>query len=292
MPQHRSLQSATSAVDGLAFVETELNYLAPTAGRPRYGEEASRPAAAPYGVRIHDMRPLGREIALDRQGFALVEHRSEFRDFWNADTLRRGYYPEAERLAVAATGARRAFAFDHVLRRRSLNPSADDPFAQPATRVHIDRSSGSVGSNFVWRSVRRARTQRLRELLGDDADELLRGRLQVINLWRPILGPVRDTPLAVCDARTVASSDLIPSDLVYEDRVAEVLSVAYNPAHRWFYVPEMRTDEVLLIKNSDTKGGEECAQSSPHSAFTDPTTPPDAPPRESIEVRLLVFHPA
>jgi hypothetical protein len=259
--------------------------------RPRYSEEGPRPAAAPYKVRIHDMRPLASEIELDRQGFALVEHRSEVRNFRDVDELRRVYYPESERFVASATGARRAFAFDHVLRRRIPGVGADSPITQPAMRVHIDRSGGSIGSNFIWRSVRRTRMQRLRELLGEDADELLRGRLQVITLWRTIRGPARDTPLAVCDARTVHSRDLIPSDLVYEDRVAEAYSVVYNPAHRWYYAPEMQADEALLIKCSDTKR-DDCAQSSPHSAFTDPTTPADAPPRESIEVRMLVFHPA
>jgi hypothetical protein len=287
---HRQ-DAAMSVVDRLPYVETELNYLVPMAERPRYGEEGRRPVAAPYRMRIYDMRPLGSEIVLDRQGFALIEHRSEIGDFRDADELRRVYYRESERAVVSATGARRAFAFDHVVRRRIPGTGPDAPITQPVMRVHIDRSGGSIGSSFVWRSVRRTRMRRLRELLGKDADELLRGRLQVISFWRPIRGPVRDTPLAVCDARTVAGHDLVPSDIVYEDRVAEVYSVVHNPAHRWYYASEMRTDEALLIKCSDTKL-DDCAQSSPHSAFTDPTTPPDATPRESIEVRMVVFYSA
>jgi len=65
-------------------------------------------------------------------------------------------------------------------------------------------------------------------------------------MWRPIRGPLRDAPLAVCDALSVDPGDLVPSDLVYRDRVGETYSVTYNPAHRWFYVPEMRADEALL----------------------------------------------
>jgi hypothetical protein len=95
----------------------------------------------------------------------------------------------------------------------------------------------------------------------------------------------------VCDAKSVAPDDLVPSDLVYERRVGETYSVKYNPAHRWFYAPEMRRDEVLLLKCCDTKDDGR-ARFMPHTAFTDPTTPPDAPPRESIELRTLVFHPA
>jgi hypothetical protein len=125
--------------------------------------------------------------------------------------------------------------------------------------------------------------------LPDEAETLLKGRVQVINLWRPIKGPVQDSPLAVCDATTIDLADLVPSDLVYPQRVGETYSVKYNPAHRWFYVPHMQPDEALLLKCSDTRT-DVPARFTPHSAFIDPTAAADAPRRESIEVRTLVFH--
>ena len=133
--------------------------------------------------------------------------------------------------------------------------------------------------------------QRVRDLLPAEAEELLRGRVQIVNLWRPLHGPVQDAPLAVCDALSVAQEDLLASDLVYRDRIGETYSVTYNPAHRWFYLSAMTPDEVLLLKcyDSSTDGR---ARFAPHSAFTDPTAPADAPLRESIELRTLVFHPA
>jgi hypothetical protein len=144
--------------------------------------------------------------------------------------------------------------------------------------VHVDHTA-------------RSGPQRVRDLMGEEAEELLKGRVQVINMWRPIRGPLRDAPLAVCDSRTVAPDDLVPSDLVYRDRTGETYSVRYNPSHRWFYVPEMQRDEALLLKIADTRT-DISARFMPHTAFTDPTTPPDAFPRESIELRTLVFHPA
>jgi len=109
-----------------------------------------------------------------------------------------------------------------------------------------------------------------------------------VNVWRPIRGPLRDAPLAVCDAQTVAPGDWVPQDLVYPDRTGEIFALTYNPAHRWFYAPAMRTDEVLLLKCFDSaKDGR--ARFMPHTAFEDPTTPPDVLPRESIELRALVF---
>ena len=183
-------------------------------------------------------------------------------------------------MIAAATGANRVFIFDHTLRRRiagAVDRTRDAP-RQPATRVHVDHTAKSG-------------LQRVRDLMGEDAEELLHGRVQVINLWRPVHGPLRDAPLAVCDASTVAAADLVPSDLVYRDRVGETYSVTYNPAHRWFYAPEMRAHEALLLKCCDTMTDGR-ARFMPHTSFTDPTTPADAAPRESIELRTLVFHPA
>ena len=128
----------------------------------------------------------------------------------------------------------------------------------------------------------------MRDLLPDEAESLLRGRVQVINLWRPIRGPLQDAPLAVADARSVAPADLVGQDLVYPDRVGETYAVTFNPAHRWFYVPDMQPHEALLLKcyDSATDGR---ARFAPHTAFEDPSARANKPPRESIELRTLVF---
>jgi hypothetical protein len=273
-----------SNFETLPFVEAELNYLTPMAERPRYyaydaGEVSSNMTPEPHRVHIRDMRPVAAEVGLDCQGFALVEQHTAVRDFWDDDEVRRVYYPEAERFLAEKTGASRVFIFDHLQRRRVPGATRRAPGVppQPATRVHVDHTS-------------RSGPQRVRDLLPDEAEELLKGRVQVINLWRPIRGPLQDSPLAVCDARTVDPADLVPSDLVYRERVGETYSVTYNPAHEWYYVPEMRREQALLLKIADTKTDGR-ARFMPHTSFTDPTTPPDAFPRESIELRTLVFHP-
>jgi hypothetical protein len=276
-----------ASYDSLPYVEAELNYLAPMTERPRYytydlepGVPCSNATHEAQRVRIHDMRPIQSQISLDREGFALLEERSAEQDFWDEDEIRRVYYPEAEQLIASATGASRVLIFDHTLRRRipgAIDRSRDEP-RQRATYVHVDHTAKSG-------------PQRVRDLLGGDVDELLRGRVQVINLWRPIRGPLRDAPLAVRDASTVAAADLVPSDLVYRHRLGEIYSVTFNPAHRWLYAPYMRADEALLLKCCDTQTDGR-ARFMPHTSFTDPTTPPDAPPRESIELRTLVFHSA
>ena len=174
--------------------------------------------------------------------------------------------------------ARSGFIFDYTVRRRvkaGVDRAPGMP-RQPATRIHVDHTVKSG-------------PQRARDFLGANAEDWLRGRMQVINLWRPIRGPLRDAPLAVCDARSVASEDLVPSDLIYRDRVGEIYGVTFNPSHRWFYVPEMQPDEALLLKcyDSATDGR---ARFAPHTAFEDPTIGTDVLPRASIELRTFVFH--
>jgi hypothetical protein len=270
----------------LPHVEGVLNYIIPMGDRPRYlayeaepGEARSNMTADPHTVSIYDMRPIQHELDLDSEGFDLVEHRTAVKDFWDDDEVRRVYYPEAEQFLKDVTGASRVFIFDHLQRRRVpglIDYSRSGP-RQPASRVHVDHTA-------------RSGAQRVRDLIPDEAEELLNGRVQVINMWRPIKGPLQDSPLAVCDARTVDQHDLVESDLVYKHRVGETYSVTFNPAHRWYYAPELRRDEALLLKIMDSKTDGR-SRFMPHTAFTDPTTPADAFPRESIELRTLVFHP-
>ena len=124
--------------------------------------------------------------------------------------------------------------------------------------------------------------------MGADAEELLKHRYAEINVWRPIRGPLLRSPLALCDAQTLSQENLLGSDLRYPDRTGETYAVTYNPDQRWYYFPKMETDEVVLIRCFDSaRSG--AARFSAHGAFDDPQTPEGAPPRESIECRLLVF---
>ncbi len=272
-------------IESLPFVTAELNYLAPTPGKPRTyaldpppGEPKSTALPEPHKVPVFDARLLTDTISLDREGFALVRHPTRVKDFYDDQEVTRVYYPAAEAFLTATLKADRVVIFDHTVRRR-VEGAADIRGGgprQPATRVHVDQTAVS-GPN------------RVREHLPAEAEELLKGRVQVINLWRPIRGPLRDSPLAMCDGRTVAPDDLVASDLIYPNRRGETYSVKYNPDHRWFYFPEMTVDQALLLKcyDSATDGR---TRFGPHTAFVDPTTPADALPRESIELRTLVFH--
>ncbi len=229
----------------------------------------------PLAVTIANARPIADTLSLDVEGFALVQHKTVVRDFWDeAQTLALGH-PEAAAIVKKATGAARVVVFDHTLRRRTgdADRKPDAP-RQPAARAHVDQTILSG-------------PKRVRDLMGDEAEALLSRRAAIINVWRPINQTARDWPLALGDAGSFAPEDLLPSDLIFPHRRGETYALAHNPAQRWYYIPDLHADEALLIKCWDSDPS--VARFAPHTGFADPTTPPDSPPRESIEFRTIAF---
>jgi hypothetical protein len=224
-----------------------------------------------HAVPIHNGRAISDELSLDRQGFELHHHETSVVNFYDADEVRAVYYPEVENLLKSITGANKAVAFEHDVRRAITQRGGRD-FREPVRVVHDDYTEKSS-------------PERVRLYLPDEAERRLRHRYAVINVWRPVRGPALDTPLAVCDAQSLDPKDLIPTESGVKH---EVYLFNFNSHQRWFYFPAMRTNEALLLKcfDSMTDGR---ARFTAHTAFDDPSTPPDAPPRESIEVRALVF---
>jgi hypothetical protein len=260
-------------------VVAELHYVKRSAEKPtRYVMEPPPGVPAwngiddPRHVRIEDARGREAEFTLDRNGFALVNAPSEVRDFYDANEIKAVYYPETERLLRAKLGASRVIVFDHNVRN-----AARAGLAPPSRRVHNDHTVNSA-------------PRRVRDHLGAEAGDLLKHRFGIVNVWRPIRGPVLDSPLALCDAQSFSDNDLIPSDLVYAHVRGETSSVEFKPGHRWYYFSEQQPQEALLIRIHDS-ADDGRARLSFHTSFENPLAPPDAPPRESIEVRALVFFP-
>jgi hypothetical protein len=225
---------------------------------------------------IRDARPLAGEFSLDEQGFVLRPHPTAVREFYDEEELRAVYYAEVEALLRAETGADKVVIFDHTIRSVPRFKAGVAGMREPVRRVHNDYTATS--------GIRRVRDH----LDPKEAEQRLARRFLEVNVWRPIAGPLEDAPLALCDARTIAADDLIASDLIYRDKVGETYALRYSPAHRWFYFPRLRRDEAVLIKCFDSDL-DSPGRFTAHTAFDDPTTSPDALPRESIEVRALVF---
>jgi len=279
--------AATEPVTGRdqdgAWVAASMNYLAdlsvaPVTYNPPQGTGVPRRVGnyRNFSVRIHDARPIAKDLSLDCQGWTLTRHDTKVVDFYDDAEVRRLYYPEMDALIKRETGASKVVVFDYTLRH------ADRPVERnlraPVQNVHNDYTEKSG-------------PQRVRELVGEEeAARLLKKRFAEYNVWRPITGPVKSWPLALVDTQTIAPHDLAACSLVYTDRTGEIYLGVYNPAHRWQYVPDMARNEAILIKCYDSmKDGR--ARFSLHSAFADPTTPADAPPRESIEIRAFAFFP-
>jgi hypothetical protein len=265
-------------------VSATLNYLVPMAGKPvsyNYEPPAGTPwrtgVYAPQAVAVRDGRTINGALSLDRQGFQLLRHASSVSDFYDKDEVASVYHPEIEQLIKQATGASKVVVFDTTV--RSGRPlQGQTAVKEPARRIHNDYTEKSG-------------PQRVRDLLPpDEAEKLLQGRFAVINVWRPIRGPVLDAPLALCDATSIAPEDFVATDLKYPDRTGEIYSVTFSPRHRWYYFPRMTPDEAVLIKCYDS-ADDGRARFTAHGAFDDPTAGPDAPPRESIEARTLAFFP-
>jgi len=276
-------------MDGLAIAELKgvvapLNFTMPMAEKP-YSYNYEPPPGVPvrntkeetHTVKVFDARPINDKLSLDREGFVLLNRPTAAKDLYDEDEITRVYYPECVRLIKEATGAVRVHVFDHIV-RNAARMAKGNQIKGYAGRVHNDYTAWSA-------------PQRVRDLMGAEAEELLKHRYAEINVWRPIAGPLLRSPLALCDAQTLSEENLVGSDLRYRDRTGETYAVTYNPAQRWFYFPKMRPDEVILIRCFDSaRSG--AARFSAHGAFDDPDTPPDAPPRESIETRALVFFAA
>lgn len=244
---------------------------------PGLGPDKHSWTTAEHDVVIDDARAMAEQLDLDRQGFALMRHPTAVRDFYDDDEVRRVYYPEMEALVRSVTGAGKVIVFDHTIR-------VDDEDMQ--ARLKVRAPVKGVHNDFTTRSA----PQRVRDLLpADEAEARLKKRYGSINVWRPIRGPVETKPLVICEYGSIDDQDLVAAERHYPDgRIGGIYYLVHNPKQRWYYFPRMERDEVVLLKCFDslTDG---TARWTAHGSFDDPNSPTNATPRESIEIRTLLF---
>ncbi|PPJ60857.1 hypothetical protein CBER1_07214 [Cercospora berteroae] len=222
-------------------------------------------------ITLQDIRGREHEFDMNKGGFGVLQNISsemQNSDFSNDDKIQQTYYPEIENLILEKVpGAKRVFIFDHTVRR-------SDPNAHraPVNRAHIDQTTKSANMRVDYH-------------MGDEAEELKNGRVRLINVWRPLNGPVVASPLAYADSRSVPDEDIVPVEHRYPHRTGETAGVKFTPKGQWYYWSGMGNDERILLQCYDSQDGAR----TPHSAFVDPRTKKEWPGRESIEVRTLVF---
>lgn len=253
-----------------------FNYVeAPPEGEPQrnYGDVDIK-------VPIKDIRGHEDEYTLDKDAFKVVSNvpESAEKEFVDDKSIEKNYYPEVEKLILEnIPGSNSVVFFDHTIRRST--PGAN---RAPVTRVHIDQTKTSA----PWRVHRHA---------PEDAEKLLQGRYRIINIWRPLNGPVQASPLGFASSSTLKDEDLIPIEHRYPDRTGEIAGIRYNEGQKWHYLSGMKNNERLFLECFDSEalkpGSEVQGGRVPHTAFTDSRTPEGAVGRDSIEVRTLVFGP-
>ena len=204
-----------------------------------------------------------------------MRHQTRVEDFHDQAQRTRVYDAEIAHLVTSLTGAARVRVFDHTLRHGDEAVQRARGLREPVMVVHNDYTDWSG-------------PERVRDLLAEEAPALLRHRFAIIQVWRPIQPVILRHPLAICDARSIAAADLIPTERRHPHRTGEIYHLVHSPAHRWYYIPSLRRDEAIVFKTYDSaRDGR--ARFTAHAAFDDPATTPDAPPRESIEMRVLAF---
>ena len=258
--------------------------------------------------KVENLRGQEDQYNTDNAGFAVYNWPAKEKLFTDDEAVRTGYYSEVEQLLKSKLpGVKKVVIFDHTIRR---NQKASP--RQPVQQVHVDQTPNA------------AEVRVKRHLPADEVEGLLKNRYQLINVWRPIENPASDFPLAVIDWRSTKPQDFVKVDLLYpkrqagddgDDRGKEVFSdsssatstegyeikgetfgVRPNDDHRFFYMKDMTPDEAMFIKCFDSRGQglpngvEGIARATPHTAFVDQNSPADAPGRQSIEVRCLVFY--
>jgi len=227
-------------------------------------------------VPVRDVRPIVDTLSFDRNGFVLVKGESAVPSAADEAEMKRLHAQEAVALITRLTGAAKVVTFGTML-RTDAKEAGDGNL--PAFGAHVDYGARTV-RDFTF------------DLLpAEEAERRLAGRHMLINIWRP-LRTVERSPLALCDASSVAASDLFPSEVRgglgdAGRRSLWGFNLAHNPEHRWYYAPRMQPDEAFAFRLFDSDP--DAVQWTGHSAFEDPASTADSLPRQSIEIRTIAF---
>ncbi|KAJ8601414.1 hypothetical protein CTAYLR_005926 [Chrysophaeum taylorii] len=280
-----------------------LNYQQPDPGGRQTGRYIGQPdkgdvvdVSAPREVVMHDARRVEPAPRLSTFGFECRSWPTQVEDFTDDGKIRRAYYDEMADLVRAASGASLVLVFDHTIRdtaNSNLN-ALPGGSAAPVPRVHCDYTAEGAPRRLeqLLRSGELYEGSARRQFEASEIETLVGSNFAFINVWRSIDpdAPVQRQPLAVLDEESVDfDRDAFVYELRFPDRTGENYSLQHDASHKWFYYPHMGFDECLVFKCYDRK--EDGPRFVFHTAFDDPSTPPDAPPRRSIETRTIAFFP-
>ena len=264
-------------------IRAQMNYIVDTGVPPvRYidwpemAHKEIPPQYREHEVAIRNGRPIRDSFKLDTHGFVFADHHTRMKDFTDEAERKRVYDTEVAELIKKHSGCSDVVVFDHTIRVGDESVQQNTGARPPVKGVHNDYTEASAPN-------------RLREIVGDaEAERRFKKRWAIIQVWRPIRGTVMIDPLGICDGRSIPQKGFILVQRRYKYRTGEVYHIAHSPEHVWYYFPRMERHEALVFKVFDTDASV-ATRFTAHSAFDDPNTPPNAPPRESIETRTFAF---
>lgn len=276
-----------------AEVQSTIDYLIPTSRINRRfwapGKELNTGVYAPYPVTIRNARLAG-PFTLDDHGFCIGRHHTEITDWASNYGPEGAYARQVSEVAKRLSGADLVLPMGGMVRSSGQTSASIQP---PAAETHVD---------FTQRCAERIAGTLYRKFHPDGAGYR---RFIAFSLWRALSPAPQDTPLALCEGRSVRDDegthntkvdvDEIPTgDALFapiegEENMAAATIFHHSPDHRWWYFPDMDSDEVVFIKfyDSDHRTAWRC----PHTAFRD-TTRPDARERRSMEFRAIAYFSA
>ena len=258
------------------FVPTQVRYLAARWGEtnelPRiYDRDSRRANTEKVDVLVRNARDIANTISVDVNGFELLKYTSPVTDFGDTEEVTEVYRPAIAEFVRNVTGASEVFITNHLIRTEDKS----DFNKAYARFVHCDYSLKTARSA----SLNLLKNRKI------DVSQYENAEFAWFNTWQPFDHPVQENPLAVLDASTIRDGDIV--DYIYGGTGKSSTSSMplYRKEHQFYYYKNMQPDEVLLIKQLDTRIGRPAA--SPHTSFIDPESASDALPRRSIEVRMM-----
>lgn len=225
------------------------------------------PELTPANVMVRDVRSQANAVNFSQDGIVFVEANTQVKDFEQGDSWKDLYEPELSSLLKHTIGAKEVVIFDHTVR-------VDDPNAtrRPARNVHNDYSEAGVNRRLV-------------DIVGAGrAKEFQQGHYGFVNVWRPVAQPIMSSPLGFIRPSSMQLDDWMNIELIYPDRTGQILGVAENPEHEWFYQSHMRPDEAIIFNIYDNQGRPHLA----HSALDMKEDGNVNVPRKSVETRTLI----
>ncbi|VVD67086.1 hypothetical protein PIN31009_00410 [Pandoraea iniqua] len=249
---------------------------------PAQDENAT--ATVPRTVRVHDVRSLPLPPSLDREGFAVFLHTPTVTACMMPNDIDVSALNGVAKTISAATGAKRVIVFDFTVRGAGEGETGMPLERDESGEVVKRKADHRAHCDYTAVSGPR----RAAEVLADFAPDIsLPTHFAIYNAWHPLIGPLRDNPLALCDTRSITPEDLHPVDIQQAGgRKGQVYEVQHRDTQRWHYVSDMQPEEMLLFVGYDSS---EPTRFVPHGAFDDLHARAPVPPRASIEFRALAL---